>query len=579
MPGIPVRVRGSLERPEVTHLASADVGAQLLRIPIRILSVPADAIRLFTPSGRAPETRRRRRRLARRCFAHLKIRVANLTAPKEGADMIRRSTFALVALGLLLAACTVGPDYRRPDVTLPAAYRGPEVGAPTAAASFGDLAWWQLFEDPDLQALIRQALVANYDLRVAVTRILQAQAQVTIVRAQQFPTVNAQADAPYTGLVGNSRPDITPAQTFAPEGGLTLGWELDLWGKFRRATEGARAQLLASEAFREGVLITLIAQVAQAYFDLRTLDLDLAISKRTVASRQQSRALVQARLEGGVAGILDLQQADILLYGATKAIPDLERQIEQTENFLSILLGKDPGPIPRGRPLTQQLAPPAVPAGLPSDLLTRRPDIRQAEAQLVAANAQIGVAKAQLFPQVTLSAFAGAGGIVLSGETFGPLGIFRVLPVITLPLFNAGALTAGVEQADAQTQEAALRYQQTILQALREVSDGLVEIRKRQEFRVEQEKLTQTLSDASQVAQLRYEGGVSSYLEVLDTERQYFQAELDLTLAQRDELKGIVELYRSLGGGWQAEGAAPPPRAAAADPAAAPAIPVATRQP
>ncbi len=471
---------------------------------------------------------------------------------------MRRLLLAILTPLVLLSACTVGPDYRRPDVTLPAAYRGPEVGAPAGAASFGDLAWWQLFQDPDLLALIRTALVSNYDLRVAVTRILQAQAQLIIDRAPQFPTVNAQADAQYTGYVGNSRPAITPAQSFTPEGGITLDWELDLWGKFRRATEAARAQLLASEDARDAVVVSLIAQVAQAYFDLRTLDLDLEISKRTVTSRQQSVDLVRARLEGGVAGILDLQQAETLLYGATKSIPDIERQIEQTENLINILLGTNPGPIPRGRPLGQQLAPPSVPAGLPSDLLTRRPDVRQAEQQLVAANAQIGVAKAKLFPQVTISGFAGAGGTVISGQTFGPLGIFSALPVITLPIFNAGALAAGVDLADAQTQQAVIEYQQTILQALREVSDGLVEIRKRQEYRVQQELLTKTLADASQVAQLRYEGGVSSYLEVLDTERQYFQAELDLTVAQRDELKGIVTLYRALGGGWQAEPPAPP---------------------
>ena len=217
-----------------------------------------------------------------------------------------------------------------------------------------------------MQILIRTALIANFDLRIAVTRILQAQAQFTQIRSQQFPTVNAQADSLYTGYLGNSRPETIPAQTLTPEGGITLGWELDLWGKFRRATESARAQLLASEDVREGVVITLIAQVAQAYFDLRTLDLDLEISKRTVGSRQQSVELVGARLEGGVAGILDLQQAQTLLYGATKTIPDIERQIEQTENFINILLGKDPAHIPRGRPLGEQLAPPAVPPGLPS---------------------------------------------------------------------------------------------------------------------------------------------------------------------------------------------------------------------
>jgi multidrug efflux system outer membrane protein len=327
------------------------------------------------------------------------------------------------------------------------------------------------------------------------------------------------------------------------------------------------------------VVITLVAQVAQAYVDLRALDFDLEISRRTITSRQQSVELVKARLEGGVAGILDLQQAESLLYTATKAIPEIERQMEQTENFINTLLGNNPGPITRGLPLSRQLAAPPVPAGLPSELLTRRPDIRQAEQQLVAANAQIGVAKAQRFPQMTISGFAGAGGTVVSGQTFGPLGVFSVLPVITLPIFNAGALAAGVDLADAQTQQAALQYQQTILQALREVSDSLVGIRKRQEFRAQQELLTKTLSDASQVAQLRYEGGVSSYLEVLDTERQYFQAELDLTRARQDELKAVVELYRALGGGWQAEEAATPSRSSRDDaPVAAP-TPVAARQP
>jgi multidrug efflux system outer membrane protein len=471
-----------------------------------------------------------------------------------------RPRFGPLTILLLLSACTVGPDYRRPDVTLPAAYRGAGAATPAQAPAptFGDLAWWNLFQDPDLQQLIRTALAANYDLQVAVSRILQAQAQVTIVRSQQFPTINAQADALYTGYVGGNRPAVPPAQSFTPEGGITIGWELDLWGKFRRATEAARAQLLASEDIREGVVISLIAQVAQAYLDLRALDLQIEISKRTVTADEQSRDLVRARLEGGVAGILDLQQAEILLYGATKTIPDFERQIQQTENFISILLGKDPAPIPRGRPLDQQLVAPTLPPGLPSELLARRPDILQAEQQLVAANAGIGVAKAKLFPQVTISGFAGGGGIMINGQTFGPLGVFSALPVITLPLFNAGALAAGVDLADAQTQEAVLRYQQTILQALREVADGLIEVQKRQEFRVQQALLTQTLAAASQVSQARYEGGVSSYLEVLDTLRQYFSAQLDLTVAQRDELAAIVGLYKALGGGWQLQESAEP---------------------
>jgi len=311
-------------------------------------------------------------------------------------------------------------------------------------------------------------------------------------------------------------------------------------------------------------MTSLVAQVAQAYLNLRTLDLTLEISERTVASRKQARDLVQARLDGGVAGILDLRQAETLLYSATKTIAEIQRQIEQTENSINVLIGRNPGPIRRGRPLGQQITAPTVPPGLPSELLARRPDIRGAEQQLVSANAQIGAAKALLFPQVTISGFAGAGGAIISGSTFGPFGVFNVLPAVTLPIFNMGRLEAGVAFSEAVAQEAVLRYQQTIQHAVREVSDCLVEVQRRREFRAQQELLTNTLADASQVAKLRYEGGVSSYLEVLDTERQYFDAELQLAQAQREEYVGVVQLYKALGGGWRAETpAAPPPRAAA----------------
>jgi len=474
--------------------------------------------------------------------------------------MTRRHIVLLCVLGFMVAGCTVGPDYKRPEVSVPPMYRGADAAPPVAsAASFGDLAWWNVFQDPELQELIRTALVENYDLRVAVSRILQAQSQVTVARSQQFPTVDVGASAPYTGFVGGDRPPTFPRDSFEPQGGLGIAWELDLWGKFRRNTESAWANLLTAEEVRYAVMTTLVAQVAQAYLNLRTLDLTLEISKRTVTSREQSRDLVQARLDGGVAGILDLRQAETLLYGATKTIPEIQRQIEQTENFISTLLGRNPGPIKRGRPLGQQVAAPTVPPGLPSDLLARRPDIRGAEQQLVSANAQIGVAKSLLFPQVTISGFAGAGGAVISGSTFGPYGVFNVLPAITLPIFNMGRLEAGVAFNEAVAQEAVLRYQQTIQQAVREVSDSLVEIRKRREFREQQELLTNTLADASQVAKMRYEGGVSSYLEVLDTERQYFDAELQLVVAQRDEYVGVVQLYKALGGGWQSETPATPP--------------------
>ncbi len=479
--------------------------------------------------------------------------------------MTRGHLLRLCLMGLVAAGCTVGPHYTRPEVPVPRLYRGAETGPQVAsAASFGDLAWTSIFRDPELQELIRTALVENYDLRVAVSRILQAQSQVTIARSRQYPTADVGVNAPYSGFVGNERPPLTARDNLAPQSGLGIAWELDLWGKFRRNTEAAWAALLASEENRYAVMTSLVAQVAQAYLNLRTLDLTLEISERTVASRKQARDLVQARLDGGVAGILDLRQAETLLYSATKTIAEIQRQIEQTENSINVLIGRNPGPIRRGRPLGQQITAPTVPPGLPSELLARRPDIRGAEQQLVSANAQIGAAKALLFPQVTISGFAGAGGAIISGSTFGPFGVFNVLPAVTLPIFNMGRLEAGVAFSEAVAQEAVLRYQQTIQHAVREVSDCLVEVQRRREFRAQQELLTNTLADASQVAKLRYEGGVSSYLEVLDTERQYFDAELQLAQAQREEYVGVVQLYKALGGGWRAETpAAPPPRAAA----------------
>ena len=395
---------------------------------------------------------------------------------------------------------------------------------------YGDLAWWTVFTDPDLQELIRTALKQNYDVRVAVARILQAQSQVTIARSPIFPTVDGSATGPYNAYTGSERP--LPDSTFQPQAGFNVAWELDIWGRFRRGTEAAQAQLLASEDFRYGVIATLVAEVGSAYLTLRALDLTLEISQRTVASRKQSLELVNARLEGGVAGILDVRQAETLLYTATKTIPEIQRQIEQQENFINVLLGQNPGPVKRGRPLEQQIAAPALPPGLPTELLTRRPDIRAAEQQLVAANAQIGVAKSLLYPQVTISGFAGAGSSTISGSNFGPYGVFSALPAITLPIFNAGRLRANVDFNEATAQEAAVRYQQTLRQALREVSDSLIDVRKRQEFREQQELLVNALADASQVATMRYEGGVASYLEVLDTERQFFEAERDLVMAQ-----------------------------------------------
>jgi multidrug efflux system outer membrane protein len=472
--------------------------------------------------------------------------------------MSQRRILLICSAALLAAGCTVGPDYVRPEAALPPTYRGAEASPPPAGAgSFGELAWPSVFPDPDLRALIRRALEQNYDVRVAAARILQAQSQLTTARSLEFPTVDGSVAAPYVGYAGSDRPTTFPDDSFQPQTGLDVAWELDFWGKYRRNTEAAQATLLASEDARYAVMATLVADVGQAYLTLRALDLSLEISRRTVASRSQSVNLVQARLDGGVAGVLDLRQAETLYYGATKTIPELQRQIEQTENYINILLGQNPGPVKRGRALDQQIAAPTLPPGLPLDLLTRRPDIRQAEQQLIAANAQIGVAKAQLYPTVTIAGFAGVGGATIGGANFGPYGIFSALPAITLPIFNMGRLQANVDYNEARAREAGLLYQQTLQQALREVSDALVGIRKREEFRQQQELLVNALADASQVATMRYEGGVSSYLEVLDTERQYFDAQVQLVQARLEESLSVVQLYKALGGGWQADAPAP----------------------
>ncbi|HEY7365198.1 MAG TPA: efflux transporter outer membrane subunit [Methylomirabilota bacterium] len=457
----------------------------------------------------------------------------------------------LVAAALLLGGCTVGPDYQRPEMPVPPDFRGRAPDVPVSERSIGDLSWWQIFQDEALQGLIRTALVENYDVQVAAARVLDARAQVTVTRSFQFPDVSATASAPYVRITEERAP-IQQEETFSPLGTLDLFWEVDLWGRLRRATEAARADLLASAEVQRFVIATLVSDVATAYFQLRELDLELQISRRTLGSRQGSLRLVQARHQGGVAALIDVRQAEVLLYTAAETIPDLERRIAQTENLISLLLGRSPDAVPRGRSTGEQLAlaPPTVPAGLPSDLLERRPDIRQVENQLVAATARIGVAKADYFPRFLLTGAAGGGGVMLNGNWFGPSGLLAIAPQVTLPIFNTGRIGASVDSAEARAQEALVRYQQIVQQAFREVSDALVEHRGRREFRIQQGLLVDSLRDAARLADIRYRGGVTSYLEVLDTERQLFDAELLLAQSQRDELLAIVRLYRALGGGW-----------------------------
>lgn len=459
-----------------------------------------------------------------------------------------RRAALIPAAALLLAACTVGPDYRRPTVDTPPDFRGAIV--PASGQSLADLGWWEIFPDEALQSLLRTALAQNYDVRIAASRILDARAQVTIARSFQFPEAAGSASAQYQRVEGTLAP-LQLKETLAPVGGLDFFFELDLWGRYRRGSEAARAELLASEESQRFVINTLISDVGSAYFQLRSLDGELEISRRTLDSRTASLDLVKLREAGGVAGMLDVRQSEILVATAAEAIPDIERQIEQTENVISVLLGRPPGPVPRGRPLGEQITVAAVPAGLPSTLLERRPDVRQVEEQLAAATARIGVAKSDYFPRVFLTGAVGAGGIMVNGQMFGPQGVFSVLPSFTVPIFNSGRVSAGVKSAEAQAQAAMFQYQQVVLGAFRDVSDSLVEFRKRRESRVQQELLATAAGDATRLSNMRYTGGVSPYLEVLDSERQLFDAELRLVRNQRDELLAVVRLYKALGGGWK----------------------------
>ena len=389
----------------------------------------------------------------------------------------------------------------------------------------------------------------NYDVRIAADRILEAQAQLTITSSYELPTITAG-----TGIIGERierMPSSNPYELGAYSFTGTVTWDLDFWGKYRRMIEASRANLLASHWARQAVITSLIADVSSAYFQLRELDMELEISKRTLASQQDSLGLIKHLADHGSASMLDVRQAEQLVYTAAKSVPDLERRIEQQENLISILLGNNPGSVERGRVLTQQPHAPVVPAGLPSSLLERRPDIQQAEQQLVAYNAQIGVAQGAYFPDISLTATGGYQSAALSKLFSGPSGLWDIVGTLTQPIFTAGRIRAGVKFAKAQQQEALHFYRKTIQQAFREVSDALVAYRKNQEFRTQQEMLTQSAKDAARLSELRYKGGTSSYLEVLDSNTRYYSAQLELAQAQRNELQALVVLYKALGGGWE----------------------------
>jgi outer membrane protein, multidrug efflux system len=462
-----------------------------------------------------------------------------------------RNCLALLCAVLVLSGCTMGPNYRRPTVAVPTTYRSavPDSTPQTETASLGDQKWWDIFQDEQLRTLIRVALQKNYDVRIAASRIMEAKAQLGITRADQFPTLSAGAGI---ADVRSARSKFLPAfETSTGQVNFSAAWELDFWGKFRRATEAARANLLASEWAREEVVSTLVANVAAAYFQLRALDLQLEISRRTLDSRQESLRLTQILANGGATSLLDVRQAEQLVFTAGAEVPALEQQIEQQENFLSILLGQNPGDISRGQTLTEQQQPPEVPPGLPSALLERRPDIREAEEQLVAANAEIGVARAAYFPDISLSGSGGFQSSALTNLFSGPAGAWSFGASLAQPIFTGGRLRSGVRLAEAQQRTAMLFYQQSIQGAFRSVSDALVAYRKTREFRAQQDLLFQSAEDAARLSHMRYTGGATGYLEVLTNETNAFSAELGLAQARLNELLALVQLYEALGGGWQ----------------------------
>ena len=483
-----------------------------------------------------------------------------------------RNAIPFLALILFTGGCTVGPNYKRPKVDVPVTYRGDpsekapskstsaESGStpagapaqqpsPAAETSLAEQKWWEVFKDPQLQGLIRTALNQNYDLRIAAARILEARAQLGITRADQLPTISAGAAGLNTRFPETKFSPATETNFNAVSASMV--WELDFWGKYRRATEAARANLLATQWARRAVINSLVSDVAASYFQLCAYDLQLEISRRTLVSRQQSLQLTRTLSNGGAVTMLDVRQAEQLVATAAESIPSLERQIQQEENFLSTLLGNNPGPIARGLKLTEQPHAPDVPTGIPSALLERRPDIREAESQLIAANAQIGVARAAYFPQISLTAESGFVSSALTSLFTGPAGFWNFGGSLTQPIFAGGRIRSGVKLSEARKEEMLLTYQRTIQQAFRGVSDSLVEYQKDREFRERQQELVLAAQDAARLSEMRYKGGATNYLEVLTNETNSFNAELGLAQAQLNELLGLVEIYRNLGGGWQ----------------------------
>ncbi len=467
-----------------------------------------------------------------------------------------RSAVATVLLLSLLTGCTIGPNYKRPVVQTPAQYRQPvQVTAAPDKGTLADLAWANLFQDEIITGLVTTALRQSNNLEAATQRVLQARAQLGITRSQLAPQISASAGftAARTSSIGsfNFIPPGTNLAVSYTQAGFNLSWEIDVWGRLRRLTESARAQYLAQEEARHAVMASLIADVITTYLTLRELDQEIEVGRKTRDIAVNGLNLTTLRKDRGVATGLDVRQAEQLLYTATTQIAATERAIAETEDALNVLLGQNPGDIARGKPLTQLVLPSKVPAGLPSDLLERRPDVRQAEQTLISANAQIGAARALFFPQITLTGLLGLQSRALGDLFTGPARNQNIGPAGMLPIFNAGQLRNNLRLTEAQQREILANYRQTVDTAFQEVSNALADYEKNREQRSQEELLVKALADTGRLSTLRYKGGLDSYLQVLDAERNEFSGELTLSQLRRNELLSIVQLYRALGGGWQ----------------------------
>ena len=464
---------------------------------------------------------------------------------------MKRTAFVVI-VGLLLSGCTLGPDYLRPKILIPDNHRfSPE---PDKAESLADLPWWELFRDPTLQELTREALNNNYDLRIAAARVEEARSQIGIARSFLYPQINLSAN----GSVQQVSRASEPPQALGADRtyrnlllGFGLAWELDVFGRIRREAEAATGIFLATEQAQRGVYITLVGDVAQSYFTLRELDLELEISRRTLKLNDETVTYYQNRLTGGVSNRLEIDQAIANRSRTASTIPDLERQIAIQENQINLLLGRNPGPIPRGTVLTEQYYPPSVPAGLPSALLERRPDVKGAEDLLLAANANIGAAKALFFPNFSLTSTLGSATRDLSNLADRRAAIWSVAGGVLQPVFQGWRIFYNYEATKFRFEQAVAEYQRTAQNGFREVADALVTIEKLKDVRVELETSVQALTNAARLSRLRYDVGFANYLEILIADQQLFDQELLLARTRGAQLSGVVQLYRALGGGWQ----------------------------